>query len=252
MSEKIAVITGGSRGLGRSMALHLAKHGVHSLITYKSNRAEADKVVELLKKAGTKAVALELDVGRTSTFGEFANALKKALQATWKRDRFDFLINNAGHGLRAPFAETNEADFDGLFNVHLKGTYFLTQKLLPLVVDGGRILNLSSGLARFSTPGYSAYAAMKGGIEVLTRYLAQELGPRRISVNTIAPGATATDFAGGLIRDNSDYRQMIASRTALGRVGEPDDIGGAVAGLLSDEAAWINGQRIEISGGMNL
>lgn len=252
MSEKIAVITGGSRGLGRSLALHLAKHGVHSLITYKSNRGEAGKVVELLQKAGTKSVALELDVGRSATFGEFTSALKKALQATWKRDRFDFLINNAGHGLRAPFAETTEADFDSLFNVHLKGTYFLTQKLLLLIEDGGRILNLSSGLARFSAPGYSAYAAMKGGIEVLTRYLAQELGPRRISVNTIAPGATATDFGGGLIRDNSDYRQMIASRTALGRVGEPDDIGGAIASLLSDEAAWINGQRIEISGGMNL
>jgi len=252
MSEKIVVITGGSRGLGRSMALQLARRGVHSLITYHSNRAEADKVVELAHKAGVRSVALQLDVGRSSTFEDFARDVKKVLHDTWKRDRFDFLINNAGHGVRKPFAETTEAEFDGLCNVHLKGTYFLTQKLLPLIADGGRILNLSSGLARFSRPGNSAYGAMKGGIEVLTRYLAAELGPRRITVNTIAPGATATDFAGGFIRDNQDYRQMVASRTALGRVGEPDDIGGAVAVLLSDETAWINGQRIEIAGGIDL
>jgi len=252
MSEKIVVITGGSRGLGRSMALQLARRGVHSLITYQSNRAEADKVVELAHKAGVRSVALQLDVGRSSTFEDFARDVKKVLHDTWKRDRFDFLINNAGHGVRKPFAETTEAEFDGLCNVHLKGTYFLTQKLLPLIADGGRILNLSSGLARFSRPGNSAYGAMKGGIEVLTRYLAAELGPRRITVNTIAPGATATDFAGGFIRENKDYRQMVASRTALGRVGEPDDIGGAVAVLLSDETAWINGQRIEIAGGIDL
>jgi NAD(P)-dependent dehydrogenase (short-subunit alcohol dehydrogenase family) len=252
MSEKIVVITGGSRGLGRSMALQLARRGVHSLITYQSNRAEADKVVELAHKAGVRSVALQLDVGRSSTFEDFARDVQKVLHDTWKRDRFDFLINNAGHGVRKPFAETTEAEFDGLCNVHLKGTYFLTQKLLPLIADGGRILNLSSGLARFSRPGNSAYGAMKGGIEVLTRYLAAELGPRRITVNTIAPGATATDFAGGFIRENKDYRQMVASRTALGRVGEPDDIGGAVAVLLSDETAWINGQRIEIAGGIDL
>jgi NAD(P)-dependent dehydrogenase (short-subunit alcohol dehydrogenase family) len=252
MGERIAVITGGSRGLGRNMAVHLARRGVHCLITYKSNRTEADKVVELVKKAGTKCVALELDVGRSATFVAFSEAVRAALANTWNRERFDILINNAGHGLRAPFTETTEADFESLFNVHLKGTYFLTQRLLPLMADGGRILNLSSGLARFSTPGYSAYAAMKGAIEVLTRYLAQELGPRRISVNTIAPGATATDFAGGVIRDNPEYRQVLTSRTAMGRVGEPDDIGGAVASLLADEASWMTGQRIEISGGLNL
>jgi len=252
MSDRIAVITGGSRGLGRSIAVHLAKRGIHSVITYKSNRAQADEVVDLVRETGAKAVALELDVGRTATFAPFATVLRSALVDTWKKERFDILINNAGHGLHAPFTETTEADFDHLFNVHFKGVYFLTQRLLPLIADGGRILNLSSGLARFSSPGYSAYAAMKGGIEVLTRYLAQELGARRISVNTIAPGATATDFGGGVIRDNADYRKMIASRTALGRVGEPDDIGGAVASLLDAEAGWINGQRIEMSGGMNL
>ena len=252
MDERIAVITGGSRGLGRSVALHLARRGVHSVITYKSSRGEAEKVVQLVQDAGAKSVALELDVGRSSTFGDFASTVQRELATMWKRDRFDFLINNAGHGYRAPIAETTEVEFDSLFNVHLKGTYFVTQRLLALIADGGRILNLSTGLARFTTPGYSAYAAMKGGIEVLTRYFAQELGSRRITVNTIAPGATATDFAGGIIRDNKDYRQMIAARTALGRVGEPDDIGRAVAILLSDEMAWINGQRIEISGGMNL
>lgn len=252
MGERIAVITGGSRGLGRNMAVHLARRGVHSLITYKSNRTEADKVVELVKKAGAKCVALELDVDKSASFAAFSEAVRAALASTWSRERFDILINNAGHGLRAPFAETTEADFESLFNVHLKGTYFLTQRLLPLLADGGRILNLSSGLARFSRPGYSAYAAMKGAIEVLTRYLAQELGPRRISVNTLAPGATATDFAGGVIRDNPEYRQILTSRTAMGRVGEPDDIGGAVASLLADEAGWMTGQRIEISGGLNL
>ena len=252
MNKKLAVITGGSRGLGRSMALQLAKRGVDSVVTYRSQRDEADKVVELLRSAGARGAALQLDVGKVETFDAFRTALKGALQSTWERDRFDILINNAGHGARAPFAEMTETDFDALFNVHLKGPYFLTQRLLPLIAEGGRILNLSSGLARFCTPGYSAYAAMKGGVEVLTRYLAQELGQRGITANTIAPGATATDFAGGLIRDNGDYRKMIASRTALGRVGEPDDVGAAVASLLIEGTGWINGQLIEISGGMNL
>jgi NAD(P)-dependent dehydrogenase (short-subunit alcohol dehydrogenase family) len=201
---------------------------------------------------GRRAVALPLDVSRSSGFDAFAGELRKALQQHWQRDRFDFLVNNAGMGVHASFAETTEAQFDELMNTHLKGTFFLTQKLLPLIADGGRILNVSSGLARFATPGYAAYGAMKGGIEVLTRYMAKELGPRRIAVNVIAPGAIETDFGGGVVRDNEALNQQIASQTALGRVGVPDDIGGVIAALLSPQTGWINAQRIEASGGMFL
>ena len=250
METKIAVITGGSRGLGRSAALHLGKRGVHSVITWQSNRAAADATVKELEQLGVKAVALPLDAGKAGTFGDFAGALKAALQQTWKRDRFDYLVNNAGHGLHKPFADTTEAEFDLLMNVHLKGPFFLTQRLLPLLADGGRILNVSTGLARFSFPGYAAYATMKGGVEVLTRYLAKELGGRGISVNTLAPGAIATDFGGGAVRDTPQLQQMLASVTALGRVGQADDIGPTVASLLIDGTGWINGQRIEASGGM--
>ena len=245
---KIALVTGGSRGLGKNTALKIAEHGHDVILTYRSNRAEADAVVARIEGLGRRAAALPLDVEFASTFAEFAAKVRQLLES-WERDRFDFLINNAGIGIHASFAETTEAQFDQLMNIHLKGTFFVTQKLLPLIADGGRIVNLSSGLARFSFPGYSAYAAMKGGIEVLSRYMAKELGPRRISVNVVAPGAIETDFGGGAVRDNKQLNAMIASQTALGRVGLPDDIGGVIASLLSAENSWINAQRIEASGG---
>jgi NAD(P)-dependent dehydrogenase (short-subunit alcohol dehydrogenase family) len=248
----IALITGGSRGLGRNAALHLADRGVDLIITYRSGAKEAAEVVRQIEAKGRKAVALPLDVGRSKAFGEFAEAVRAALGRGWGRDRFDFLVNNAGMGVHASFVETTEEQFDELVNVHLKGTFFLTQKLLPLLRDGGRIVNVSTGLARFTFPGYAAYAAMKGGVEVLTRYLAKELGGRGIAVNTLAPGAIETDFGGGAVRDNEALNRALAAQTALGRVGLPDDIGGAVAMLLAPENRWINGQRIEASGGMML
>jgi NAD(P)-dependent dehydrogenase (short-subunit alcohol dehydrogenase family) len=251
-SSKIALITGGSRGLGRSMALHLADQGVDVIFTYRSAASEAESVRALLVAKGRKALALPLDVGDSESFDAFAERLRAALAEHWGRSNFDFLVNNAGMGLRKSFLETTEAEFDELFKVHLRGPYFLTQKLVPLLADGGRVINLSSGLARFSMAGSSAYAVMKGGVEVLTRYLATELASRRITVNTLAPGAIATDFNGGLLRDNPGLNQAVASHTALGRVGLPDDIGGAVAVLLAPEAGWITGQRIEASGGMHM
>lgn len=201
---------------------------------------------------GGKAVALHLDTGNIKTFDAFVAQVKQSLQNTWQTEQFDFLVNNAGIGIHAPFRETTENEFDCLFNTHVKGVFFLTQKLLPFMKDGGRIVNLSSGLARFTYPGYAAYASAKGAIEVLTRYLAKELGHRQIAVNTVAPGAIATDFSGGAVRDNPDINSFIASQTALGRVGEPDDIGGAIAALLSEDNRWVNGQRIEVSGGQSL
>jgi NAD(P)-dependent dehydrogenase (short-subunit alcohol dehydrogenase family) len=251
-ASPIALITGASRGLGKSMALHVADRGIDVVVTYHSKEDEAKEVVAQIEKKGRKAAALRLDVGDAASFGAFAERLKATLDATWKRDRFDFLVNNAGVGLHASFAETAEADFDRMVNIHLKGPFFLTQKLLPLIADGGRILNVSSGLARFAFPGYAAYASMKGGIEVLSRYLAKELGARKIAVNVVAPGAIETDFGGGAVRDNPALNAQIASVTALGRAGLPDDIGGAVALLLSPEGRWINGQRVEVSGGMML
>jgi len=252
MPQKIALVTGGSRGLGRGTSLALARSGVDVVLTYRSRRAEADDVVAAIAALGREAVALQLDVADTAGYADFVQRMRGCLAQTWNRDRFDFLVNNAGVGIHAPFADTTEAQFDQLVNVHLKATFFLTQALLPLIEDGGRIINLSSGLARFSLPGYAAYAAMKGGIEVLTRYMAKELGPRRIAVNVVAPGAIETDFGGGVVRDNPEINRGIAEQTALGRVGVPDDIGGAVASLLSEENRWINGQRIEISGGIFL
>jgi NAD(P)-dependent dehydrogenase (short-subunit alcohol dehydrogenase family) len=247
----IALVTGGSRGLGRSAVLKLAERGVDAILTYKSNEAEAHAVVEQLRKLGRRAVALQLDMGDSASFTAFAERVKASLASTWQRVDFDYLVNNAGvGGDHATVAETTEAQFDLMFNVHLKGTFFLTQKLLPLIKDGGRILNTSSGLARFSLPGYAAYAVMKGGVEVLTRYLAKELGARGIAVNTLAPGAIATDFGGGRVRDNAQLNAFVASQTALGRVGLPDDVGNAVAALLTDPSGWINAQRIEVSGGM--
>lgn len=248
----IALITGGSRGLGRNMALQSAQRGIDVLLTYRSNRKEADAVVAEIEKLGRRAAALQLDVGVASTFASFVDRVRSVLKDHWQRERFDFLVNNAGIGAHASFAETTEAQFDELMNIHLKGPFFLTQKLLPLLADGGRIVNISSGLARFATPGYSAYAAMKGAIEVLTRYQAKELGGRGISVNVVAPGAIETDFNGGAVRDNKQLNDMVASATALGRVGRPEDIGGVVASLLSPENRWINAQRIEASGGMYL
>jgi NAD(P)-dependent dehydrogenase (short-subunit alcohol dehydrogenase family) len=251
-STPIALVTGGSRGLGRNTAIALAHRGSDLVITYRSNRADADAVVAEIEKLGRRAVALQLDVGQTGTFPSFVAAFREALEKHWQRDRFDHLVNNAGIGLHASIAETTEAQFDELANIHFKGPFFLTQALLPLIADGGRIVNLSSGLARFATPGYGAYAAMKGAMEVLTRYLAKELGPRGITVNIVAPGAIETDFGGGRVRDNAQLNQFVASNTALGRAGVPDDIGPAIASLLSPDNRWVTAQRIEVSGGMFL
>lgn len=252
MNRKIAILTGASRGLGKNAALHLAKKGVDLIITYHSQSDEAEKVVAELEALGAKAVALKLDVSQSQTFAAFAEQVQSVLQSKWQRTSFDYLVNNAGTGINAPFAETTEAQFDMMMNIHLKGVYFLTQKLVGLMENGGSIVNISSGLARFTFPGYSAYAIMKGAIETLSRYLAKELGARGIRVNTVAPGAIETDFGGGAVRDNKELNQHIASLTALGRVGVPDDIGGAIASILSDDNRWVNGQRIEAAGGIFL
>ncbi len=248
--NKIALITGGSRGLGKNMALHLADQGRDVVITYLKNEKDAHEVVAQIEAKKRKATALQLDVGNSSTFENFSLKLKSTLKEKWGHEKIHFLINNAGAGVHAMFDKTTEEQIDDLFQVHFKGVYLLTQRMLPLIEDGGRIVNISSGLARFTFPGYSAYASMKGAIETLSRYLAKELGPRKISVNTIAPGAIETDFGGGIVRDDKALNAMLAAQTALGRVGLPDDVGGAVAMLLSDQAHWITGQRIEVSGGM--
>jgi len=250
-STRIAIVTGGSRGLGRSTVLALAERGVRSLFTYHSDQPAADEVVAATREAGAEGVALQLDTADVASFPAFADRVGAAL-ADLGAERFDFLVNNAGTGYHASVADTTEEAFDALYRVHLKGVFFLTQTLLPLMADGGRIVNLSSGLARFSHPGSSAYAAMKGAVEVLTRYLAVELAGRGITANVVAPGAIATDFRGGAVRDNPEINQAVASITALGRVGEPDDIGPMIAALLSDANRWVTGQRIEASGGMHL
>lgn len=252
MTRPIALITGGSRGLGREAALELAARGSDLILTYRSRADEAQAVVDEAQRRGARALALPLDVGHSAGFPAFAAAVQAALRDTWGRERFDHLVNNAGMGVYAAYADTSEAQFDELMNVHLKGPFFLTQVLLPLMADGGKILNVSSGLARFALPGYAAYAAMKGAMEVLTRYQAKELGARRIAVNTLAPGAIETDFGGGAVRDNRELNAFIASQTALGRVGLPQDIGRAVAALLSGDLGWVTGQRVEASGGMFL
>lgn len=252
MTQSIALVTGGSRGLGRNAALKLAQRGIGIILTYRNNQQDAHDVVREIESYGVKATALALNVGDSSSFEAFASEVRKQLQQVWQRENFDYLINNAGIGINVPFAQTSEAQFDELMNIHLKGPFFLTQRLLPLLKDGGRILNVSSGLARFALPGYAAYAAMKGGMEVLTRYQAKELGARGIAVNIIAPGAIETDFGGGQVRDNAQMNQFVASQTALGRVGLPDDIGNAIAALLSEELGWMTAQRVEISGGMFL
>lgn len=250
MNTKIAIITGGSRGLGKNAALKLAESGVDVIFTYHSNAEEGAAVVREIERLGRRGVAIQLDVGDSRSFNVFALSIKEVLARIWERDSFDFLVNNAGIGINASIAQTTEEQFDLLYNIHLKGVFFLTQTMLPLMNDGGRIVNVSTGLTRFTVPGLAAYATMKGAVEVLTQYLAKELGPRGIAVNVIAPGAIETDFGGGVVRDNKEMNSFIASQTALGRVGVPDDIGGAIAGLLLPQNRWVNAQRIEVSGGM--
>lgn len=251
MTEKIAIITGGSRGLGRNTAINLAKRGVDLIFTWRVNEQEAESLVRECEALGRRAAGFRLDTGEIPSFDGFVEEVRRTLRS-WGRERFDYLVNNAGNSLHVSFTETTEEQFDSIFDVHVKGVYFLTQKLLPLMNDGGRIVNVSSGLARFALPGSSAYGAAKGAVEVLTRYLAKELGPRGITANVVAPGAIQTDFSGGMVRDNPEVNKTVANMTALGRAGLPDDIGPMIAALLSDENRWVNGQRIEVSGGMFL
>ncbi|ATL49171.1 short-chain dehydrogenase [Chitinophaga caeni] len=250
--QKIALVTGGSRGLGKDMVMSLAKDGHDIIFTYHSNEKAAKEVQAAVHDLGQKAVILQLDVADIKSFLSFKTQVSEALSKYWDAMEFHSLVNNAGVGIHASFAETTEEQFDTLVNIHLKSTFFLTQALLSLVADGGHIVNLSSGLARFCMPGYAAYGTMKGAVETLTKYMAKELGARKINVNVVAPGAIETDFGGGTVRDNKDVNALIASQTALGRVGLPEDIGPVVAFLCSDAAHWINAQRIEVSGGVVL
>jgi len=252
MNRKIALITGGSRGLGENMALKIAEKGNDVIITYNNKKDEALKVVERIKEIGYKSVAIRLNLGDTKTFNVFFDNLRNILTETYHTNHFDFLVNNAGIGMNVLFTDTTEEQFDQLMNIQFKGVYFFTQQALNLLNDGGAIINVSSRLAQASMPGYSAYASMKGAIETLTRYQAKELSARGIRVNCIAPGPIATDFAGGVIRDNAQYNANVKAMTALGRVGTSDDIGGVVAFFCTEDASWITAQRIEISGGMNL
>jgi NAD(P)-dependent dehydrogenase (short-subunit alcohol dehydrogenase family) len=248
----IVLITGGSRGLGKSMALHAAGRGFDVVLTYVSKMAEAESVAKEIAALGRKVAVLPLDVADSHSFPAFAAALKRTLNETFGRGDFDALVNNAGVGLHKPFAETSEEDFDRIVAIHLKAPFFLTQILLPLLKDGGRIVNITSGLARFAVPGNAAYGAAKAGLEVLSRYMARELGTRQITTIAPAPGVIATDFGGGVVRDTPEVNKALAATIALGRVGLPDDVGGALALLLETDARWINGQRIEVSGGQNL
>jgi NAD(P)-dependent dehydrogenase (short-subunit alcohol dehydrogenase family) len=249
---KIALVTGGSRGLGRSTVLNLANRGIHSVFTYNTDQSAADNVTAAVAAVGGKAIALQLDAANFQGLDAFVDKFRAALGKLGAQ-RFDYLVNNAGNTHHhMPFAQTTEEELDSLYNVHFKGVYFLTQKLLPLINDGGRIVNISTGSTRLAGRGSSAYASMKGAIEVLTRVLANELGPRRIAVNSVAPGPTATDFSGGMVRDNPDLNKRLSSMTALGRVGLPDDIGAMIASLLSEDNRWVTAQRIEVSGGLGL
>ncbi|WP_298232659.1 SDR family oxidoreductase [uncultured Azohydromonas sp.] len=248
----ITLVTGASRGLGRSTALNIARRGGDVIVTYQSRADDAQAVVAEIQAQGRKAAALQLDTGDVAAFPAFTERLKNALRENWSRETIDHLVNNAGHGDYALIGKTTEAQFDRLVDVHFKGVYFLTQALLPLIADGGRIVNLSSGLTRVTYPGYAAYAAVKGAVEVLTQYMAKELGGRGIAVNTVAPGAIETDFGGGAVRDNPEINKVFAEMTALGRVGLPDDIGGMIASLLSDDNRWVNAQRVEVSGGQGI
>ncbi len=252
LNHKIALITGGSRGLGKNTALRLASYGADSIITYNSRKAEADSVVSEIEAKDQRAVALQLDVGDTKSFDGFMQQVSNTLKDKWGRDKFDFLINNAGIGARMTIDQMTEAVFDNLFNIHFKGVYFLTQKAIPIMKDNGCVVNISSGLTRFSMPSQSAYASMKGAIEVFTKYIAKELAPRGIRANLVAPGAIETDFTKPAFDANPQVKEMIAAQTALGRIGVPDDIGGVVAFLCSEDARWVNGQRLEASGGIFL
>ena len=250
-TRKIAIVTGGSRGIGRAAVLRLAERGVRTLFTYNSNRAEADKVAALAGEAGAPATALQLDAADAATFDGFVGRVRQAL-AGMGAERFDYLVNNAGTSSGAGLMSITEAEMDALYSVHFKAVLFLTQKLLPLMNDGGRIVNISSGLARIASPNRIGYGPIKAAVEALTRYMALELGPRRIAVNVVAPGAIATDFSGGIVRDNPEVNRRIADHTALGRVGVPEDVGPVIAALLSDEFGWVNAQRIEVAGGMQI
>lgn len=252
MKNKIALITGGSRGLGRNMALAIAKKGIDVVITYNSNKEAADEVVKAIEAMGRKAFAISLNTANISQFNGFAQQLTSYLKTETGNTQFDFLINNAGTALYAPIGDVSEEQVDAIYNIHFKGVFFLTQTLLPYINEGGAVVNISSGLTRMTLPGSSVYGAIKTAIETLSRYMAKEFGARKIRVNTIAPGAIETDFGGGRVRDNKELNDQISGYTALGRVGLPDDIGGVVAFLCSEEAYWINGQRIEVSGGQAL
>lgn len=248
----ISIVTGGSRGLGRNAALSIARRGGDVILTYRQSASNAQAVVAEIQAMGRKAIAVQLDTSSTIGFPAFVEQVKALLHNTWQRQSFDHLVNNAGHGEMAAFADTTESQFDQLFNVHVKGVFFLTQALLPLLADGGKIVNFSTGLTRASYPGFSAYSAAKGAVEILSLYLAKELGARGITANTIAPGAIETDFLGGAVRDTPAYNEAFADIIALGRVGLPDDIGPAVASLLSPDNNWVTAQRIEVSGGQNI
>lgn len=248
--QKIALVTGGSRGLGKDMAFQLAEKGIDVILTYQSKKDDAENVVNIIKSQGRNAAALQLDVAKTESFDAFVKDLKEVLKSKFNADKIDGLVNNAGVGIHANFAETTEEQFDSMVNIHLKAPFFLTQKLLPILNDSSSIVNISSGLTRFTFTGYEAYATMKGAVETLSKYQAKFLGERKIRVNIVAPGAIETDFGGGAVRDNQELNAQLASMTALGRVGLPDDIGGVVAFLISDESKWVNAQRIEVSGGI--
>jgi NAD(P)-dependent dehydrogenase (short-subunit alcohol dehydrogenase family) len=249
-TPKIALVTGGSRGIGRNTVESLAKRGVHTIFTYHSHSADAEAVVAAVRDAGAQGIALQLDAGNVASFDAFVESVKDAL-AKLGASRFDFLVNNAGNNHRnMPFERASEEEFDSVCNVHFKGVFFLTQKLLPLINDGGRIINISTARTRTASPGGAVYASMKGAVEVLSRHLAKELGPRRIAVNVVAPGPVETDFSGGIVRDNPAVNKMIAENTALGRAGLPEDLGPMIASLLSEQNHWVNAQRIEVAGGV--
>jgi NAD(P)-dependent dehydrogenase (short-subunit alcohol dehydrogenase family) len=249
MPGKIAIVTGGSRGIGRNTVESLARRGVHTIFTYHTHGTDAEAVVAAAKEAGAKAIALQLDAGNVASFGAFVEGVKDSLSQL-AASRFDFLVNNAGNSHRnMPFETATEEELDSIYNVHFKGVFFLTQRLLPLINDGGRIVNVSTARTRIAGPGGSVYASMKGAVEVLSRHMAKELGPRRIAVNVVAPGATETDFSGGIVRDNPAVNKRVAEATALGRAGVPGDVGPMIASLLSEENRWINAERIEVTGG---
>jgi NAD(P)-dependent dehydrogenase (short-subunit alcohol dehydrogenase family) len=248
---RIALVTGGSRGLGTDMALSLARNGLDVILTYRTNQETAEAVVHEIERMGRKALALPLDMAQGAALEPFVTAMKKSLQKNWQTQHFDFLINNAGMGATVPFEQVSESLFDEFLQVHFKGVYFLTQKLVPFINEGGSIINISTGTTRFANPGYSVYASMKGAVEVFTKYLAKELGPKGIRANVVAPGPIETDFNNALIRSNPQVKERLANLSPLGRVGTPEDVGGVVAFLCTDAARWINGQRIEVSGGIN-